>query len=1155
LAKKANGIKKINKTNKFQKILRSSKNDNSTILNRTLTELSSQDLRTSLDLIYRHQAFSQLFLSKRADFSKFYSYIPVRNKEMILPWVESIITKSASKLNEFINLEKIITKHILCAEYNLALELVEQVEIKYGKSLWGYQAKLTIISKVEEPEIVKNYYNENFNNNDTNLIKFVQNNIFSRMDENSLYFQTNDEQERKLEEAFSDDVMFVSFLKYKALPFENQKNIDTIGILYYELNTSIIDLYKAYISCLSIELFQTVNINDNWKGSCKRIAQKIKSKTIANLSLAMGNKEVIYENASVKDLMYIDSYTAGDYLQTVKLYNSENEYLSDFSAFDILCKSCSRIDYSPETNNFKFDTELLTQVVKLYSSSNNIENILAKTFNEAFKFNNLDWFIHFSLFLISNFIKLKKEEKASIDKLYYLKSSFISAIKCSYLEHDISQDLLSHLFSIAKDSKSLNLYTLYSDAKNNNVDKLYNLKIDSTRLKKYIAAHLYNRNEYELALEHYKSMFETGSIFTKKESITGYIETLIELNKLTEAAELVCDLYINKGFTNYDYSIELLCKKLKENIRVTISIFTPICFHIYSKFYGDDYFTAQKVSFEMFVMKENAVNFKSIITNGKYLDSKIPEYFLENIFVPPIMKGPILFTNADQIENLRLSICQFLVENNLGHKEELLLEIKRRSKAIVLKDAKIHVENTKIYVDIDYVKNKVEKESKTLFDKYISLYDERFDEDEQQLVELISKLSKPNSVSSGLEDVHTYNIFRMLHITNIDLTTKGKTFISLLKIIRDEFTNGIKGLSGYLSTSIRHGTLETHLRKSFTENKLIKKIPAGNTKYFLTANIDNANKPQLNKIDTLLDVFSESFDKIIGEVLDEWLQVTLLDLDLSTLKETNKSALFNYSISNVLAFEIQSRVEKHYTFENFWELAMDWLWITTDQNLIDVQKKFESNLLPNLKKALENLEKGLAAIHTSNTIDLTEILSAVAKTRQNITVNVNEASRWFTRNVHKAQESYDFEIVLDIVEKSISMKKPVVIIENVTIPGQLLSHYVDIMHILYANAIKHSKIDKDDVDILCEVTQNEKELIISVTNSCQRVHETTQLNQKLSKYNDIYSTETSLDKLQQEGGTGFYKIQKLIKEDIGSNYICDITYSSNDQFNVKVQIL
>ena len=42
-----------------------------------------------------------------------------------------------------------------------------------------------------------------------------------------------------------------------------------------------------------------------------------------------------------------------------------------------------------------------------------------------------------------------------------------------------------------------------------------------------------------------------------------------------------------------------------------------------------------------------------------------------------------------------------------------------------------------------------------------------------------------------------------------------------------------------------------------------------------------------------------------------------------------------------------------------------------------------------------------------------------------------------------------------------------------TIPGNHLSYYVDIMYIVYANAIKHSHLEKDDVEFECTINKFE----------------------------------------------------------------------------------
>lgn len=103
--------------------------------------------------------------------------------------------------------------------------------------------------------------------------------------------------------------------------------------------------------------------------------------------------------------------------------------------------------------------------------------------------------------------------------------------------------------------------------------------------------------------------------------------------------------------------------------------------------------------------------------------------------------------------------------------------------------------------------------------------------------------------------------------------------------------------------------------------------------------------------------------------------------------------------------------------------------------------------------------------------------------------------------------------------------------------------------------MEHSNLPREKVSLKSIIKKSENSLIIELENNCTHVENIALENKKLEKYNDIYTSEKTLDRLVNVGETGYYKIQKTIKEDLNSKYDCKLHYISNERFSSFLEII
>lgn len=1146
--------KQIKKTNPFQKILRSSKNNSDLIYNRTISSLTPSEVRRYSKVILSHPNFHGFDLTNRASFNFFYHKRLINDTETTLAWVEAILLNSFEKLNEFIIIENEITNDVLCGNYVHAITLIDDIEELLGKSFWAVQLKTYLIYKSQSSEDSKEYLSSEIKKSNTGVTNFILNEISSRVDRDDIYFSSSKDFNRKLEEAFSNDLDFLYFLKYKTLPSEfTINNTNSTSILSYEIYSSVIDLYKAYLFCLTNEVSKRGEDKKHWLNSTLRIDKKILDSNLKSLSFALGNIDLTTELYNKEQIYFIDAYTKGNYSDVVSTYKKSLTLKSSFNAFELLVKALLRIE---DTKIEEVDEQLIVELKSILLKDSNFNNFHSKSFNNSFALSSLSWFFNYHLYLAINSLNIQLSLSESVKKAYFARSNLFSAFKCKTLTTDEKEKSLFIFDSLCPSSASLELFKLSSDKKNNNDLLLRELDISEDRKNKYLALHYLGLKEFKLSHQCYKKLHKSNDEISKNEAASGLIVSAALAGNLEEAAKMLCNSFINDNLTHHNLPIETLCEQLHIQTGYSASIYIPICFAIYTKIYGATYLMDLSVSFEFFLIKNGEIDFESLLDKSKYPNETLTSFFLENIYTPNVMKNTLLFNGKVDRENKRIPICQYLIENNLGDKDKLLEEVKEISKSLVLTNATSHVENTKIHVDIDYVKRHVEVECKPIFNKYISLRlnDYTQSEDEEALSSFVNKMRPDFEKMGETSNSHVYQILQGVHLTELQQNEKNKIFMDLIKKIRDEFTGGVKGLGGNISTRITHGIIETHYRKALLDDSLLAKSTNGEFQYYWSDKLTNLDKDIALKIDNLLSEFSSSFTELIEKVINDWLQISQVDSEFSTISKSKNAGVFKYSISNTLAYELQLAMPTTSSYEDFWKVIKDWLLITTDLNLLEAKILLEETLTPEFKNVFDTLQNNILQIKKLEPSNITELLNAINSSRQKLITRVKESSNWLCRNEVDLIESVEIDIIIEIVKRSLSCNSTNTINENIDVKGSQLSYFVDIMYILFANAIKHSKLDKELISIQTEVNKTDEGIEILVTNNCKKYKFYKSKNVELLKYQNIYSTEKSLDKLKTKGDTGFYKVQKIIKEDILSDYCCEIKYLNENTFQVGVLI-
>ncbi|HCB3351806.1 TPA: hypothetical protein MYU80_005381, partial [Klebsiella pneumoniae] len=505
------------------------------------------------------------------------------------------------------------------------------------------------------------------------------------------------------------------------------------------------------------------------------------------------------------------------------------------------------------------------------------------------------------------------------------------------------------------------------------------------------------------------------------------------------------------------------------------------------------------------------------------------------------------------IEECRIEICKKLIER--GHSQgKLVFEVKERTKRQVILNAVKQVDNSRIHADISNLINSTN--IRQLFDSFTNLRAKIIvsTEDEIQFENLlasIDELKKQNAFEQALS---------MIHVQDIVLNEKNSIFMRLVKLVRDEFTFGAKGLNGHLSTRIRHGHLPNTLKNCFSEQNLVSpKVSAtGSFKKneFWLGKFGHLSEPKLYLLDKDFSDFSSKLFDLINEINDKWLQVVVYDQDIAGLDggDLKKIALFNYSTTYVESYYLQKSLSIGSDYGDFIKQVTAWLWRKTEHNLENVRHEIDTSLRNRLIKLLDGLEKAVFS-QVGDCIGLAEFNESMATSRRKINSALDLIIGWFHRSKGLSIPSFDSDIVISITEWSAGAKVENVDKTDYSYQGRALTYFVDAIYVLLENSVDKSNLEKNQLTINTSWEVVDSDLLIKIVNNCSPIASLTDSNKALDFYRESYGQEEySIKAAQGEGNSGFFKVWKSLYKDLDLEHSIWFGYTSITEFSVIITI-
>ncbi|CAI1882239.1 Uncharacterised protein [Serratia proteamaculans] len=1111
------------------------------MINKYFNELSPSEIFMSSEKIHNHRYFRDLpLITKITDKKDFYLHnVPYTNIDKSIAYILGCVRERKDDLNYFIDKEKNISSLILNDEIDLAYAEINNIETKLGVSAWSISLKSSLFDFEGKNKEKQRYLNSEVLNDGNGYYQYISKKLSSKFDVSGSFIQNTYSYKNSLSSLPGESA---EHFIYKLSPIDYNHPYNFEIIFNNEKNSTIIDAYKTLQTYL---IYCIVNETENDLGWVKKIIQTLKDFT--NDELSKNLSYLFYKEShwviDRSNFEVIDSYTSGDYERTVEFFRNNKNLKDDFTLYEIYSKSLERGSLESI-----FKKGLLNDIIICLSSIYRKNEDYTKNYNIlssiVFAFGSLPWFVNLSIFLSLEGRYLGMSP--GLEKIHTLISSFDSPYKANFFDKENSTSYLDAIRSVVPESQTLKLFECIT----NGWIVPTEVVSDTIRRNKYNAIRLLNENDHESAFNLLNNI-EVVNLLSKNEYSEIIANALIRSGKLTEATYFVASKVIGNKSLIPMFNIGLLCELIKDEINNLNGIAIPNLLSIHTRYINDNYKPIFRYSLENFFDKNGLTGVDDFISKSDFFDEDHFNYFLEYVCIPDVMRLSLAFSGTDDIEKNRIKICNYLLKIS-SKNEEVSEELISLAKSQVLKIASKQVDNSKIYADTSGLKG---QDNSGLFDNY------------QQFV----SLTKSHQAISDEEYLQSAFIYVLKDeglladsVSDRDRSfgemEKDELFFKLLSRIRDEFVFGVNGLNSNLSTRIRHGHFPSTIRRKLVEERLItpknsKGIEHKTNEYWLDK-FSFLTVDERNGLDDIFKKFSFDIERTISEVNDEWFQVKVFGDEVSKIVDNEiigkRNALFDFNISQHESYYIQNKIASFDSYADFIRTIIDYLWSRTDLLLEKIRFDIEGKLRETIFNLVRELQSKVHGIINDEDM-MHDFNNSIGKCKEYLNVSIELISSWFRRIESIEIPFYDFDTVVEIAKKAADVD----VVTRINAPkrfhGRTLSSFVDILYIVFENAVTKSQFKKEDLVIELDFDLREDlSSSLTITNNCLPVNDVFEENKSIQIYRERYVDFATHIKLAQgEGRSGLIKIAKILSKDLRLEHSVTMQYSEVNAFSIE----
>lgn len=1075
--------------------------------------------------IYRQVLAPHTFPKSLNDYGKRLRLAKIASLDELL-WLAAVFTLYLDQLERYVKLRDSYYDTYLDGGAEDAARALGEIEEEFGQSRWLLSQKFHIIHETEGLQAQKDYLEEVMSSELSQIIAWSSY-FFSLRAENNVSFSTL---ENKLSDLIGHGDL-IDYFRHVVISYDPTE-ISELGVpMSWDEPGCMIDRLETFVMMSQLALARGLSADER-----RLLADALERLSVIQDWRLLSAHALITGSGSFPDaqiISAIDSYTSGCY---------EDVISNNSSPIELIARAYATSGIAPPREEggtvrahiVSLMYEILIMSPEAAQSRQKLKKIASLTSG------------HPVAYQITGFLERSHDhvfvtEYTELDKLTALATSINNPWHAVALGQIVDGDWLAHLQNAHPNSPTLRLRScVIVGDEQPLLDGV--LDLPPHRQSIYMGHVALKSQRFDDAIYHYTEVAKSEIEYIAASGLRYLYRAFIAAGRIKDAVKLaVSHVRRNPGAAQAYPLTELARLGLRDaSLRQSMSL--AILLHLAARHEDPE------VERDLSDVYENVLGAYGYERPSQLIDS-VDEtnkedfiYFLRYVCVPRILDGTTQFRSVDEIEAERISICQKLLVLDARTEATYLDEIRAltlESRVALL----LHqVQTSKIYVDEVGVRRAVEP---TLRDSFA-----RF----QQLLGSPNLSYQAEKLSKRLEELLSslgYSEFKGL---KLPASEAESLFAEMLLGVVFEFAlNPAYGLDTHVSTSIRHGAFEGHLRSPLAAEDLL--CQKQGERYVLPhsweqklSDIDEGTSAAIVKA---LGRFTEKFDEFILSYLREKLHIRITG--------GSRTAMFNFEASAEQNGHLLESTTTSTDYEGFVDKLMNHCWSMTTASLEAIRAELINAALPAFNTGFDTLVRSLtsAAPHEQ----IAGLLDAIARARTSFQPAIEDVAQWFHRPTDLSREPFEFEVAVHVALKQIEncyVRSKVEAELHINVPhkldGQVLDGLCEILFILMQNAIIHGGYEAASPSVTLLASLEGNLLQLTCSNSLSDLVDITERRNSAADAMLRYRCDSALKMARKEGGSGLSKIWRIAEFDLRAEHSLHLEVRDEKVFEARLSL-
>ncbi|ABC80341.1 hypothetical protein Adeh_0565 [Anaeromyxobacter dehalogenans 2CP-C] len=660
--------------------------------------------------------------------------------------------------------------------------------------------------------------------------------------------------------------------------------------------------------------------------------------------------------------------------------------------------------------------------------------------------------------------------------------------------------------------------------------------VDPARRDRYRAHDLLRRQRTAEAANEFRRMLsEQQPVPVREECTRALAAACMSLQRWTECAELLARAFVEQPNLLATIEIAPVADAYPGiDPEGQASIAWPIICHIrYTQAPGPGTARGVVAALDNYLVAHNVEKPTELL--GRAAGAPSPEfvYFLRNVCVPELMDSLVGFDSVADLQRERIALCQILREHfDKVHADTYADEIKRITQTLEVSKAIQHIDESKVNIDTNGIARSLDKSFRERFERFVSF---------SKLNEHLRKALALKGIVPESEDMIILSDERL------------EQFGALFGDIKSRFLSSNEyGLDAYLSMRIRHGTLAGQLRSQFElEHLITRKTAEGeyepNTEW-LERSFATTGHAATAEADKRLRAFSSDIDDLIEHFKSKCVQIRG--------PQNGNEGLFDFEYTNEDLRRLYVRFATVSEYDSFVHGVFAELWSRTERNLQKVVEHIRTRLEREFVSSLDRLASDLAVLNPE--LPHLPLGAAVARSKTNIHYELERVAGWFRKASDAGFPDFSLSLLAQTAVAIVQncypthrLQPQVAIGDECTLRGTLFAAFNDLMFYLLENVVRHSRCTP--ATAVMRLARENERVRIHVENPLGPSVNVASVRERIS-YVASLRTSVPSGAVRSEGGTGFKKIHKALRVDMGLEEDFEFAVSVSDDGVFAVDI-